>query len=143
MEIEVDYNPIPSKNFFISVGLKEKEAISFDYTLKGHRIIKQVLVEKKPFPKDKKPTAEWEALVLKEGKLIKKYHVRWVDLNEKDWVNDEIWETVWERPLSEELKNKFLYYSCLISDNYKNLDKIQREIKNFEEFLKKEIKKWL
>lgn len=139
MEIEVDYQPSPSKIFFISVSLNDKEAISFDYTTKGHRIIKQVLVEEKSFPKGEKISGEWDALILKNKKLVKRYHVRWIDLGKKDWVNDEIWETVWEKPMPDELRNNLLRYSKLISDNYMNLDKFSGKLKDFENLLSKEI----
>ena len=57
MKIEVDCgnNTEPGKSFFISVGLNKKEAISFDYTYKGHRVIKQILIKKvKVKPKNKR-----------------------------------------------------------------------------------------
>jgi len=94
MNIEVDYNPSPSKSFFISVSLNDKEAISFDYTLKRHRVTKQVLVEKKRFSENSKINGEWDVLVLDDGKFVEKYHAKWIDLGKKDWVNDGIWETV-------------------------------------------------
>ncbi len=46
MWIEIDYNPSPCDSFFISVSINNKEAISFDYTTKGNRVIKQVLIKK-------------------------------------------------------------------------------------------------
>ncbi len=141
MNIEIDYNPSPKKSFFISVGINEKEAISFDYTIKGHRVIKQVLVEKKPFPINKKPTSEWDTLVIENGKFKKKYHVKWIDMDNGDWVNNEIWETIWGNPISESLAKKLLYYSQFFSDNYKKLDQLKKEWNEFEEFLKKEINK--
>ena len=139
MDIEIDYNPSPKKSFFISIGINEKEAISFDYTSKGHRIIKQILIDKKPFPRNKKPTSEWDALVIKNGKFKKKYHVKWLDMNNKDWVNNEIWETVWRNPISESLAKKLLHYSQFFSDNYKKLKQFKKEWKQFEKFLEKEI----
>ncbi len=139
MNIEVDYNPSPSKSFFISISLSDKEAISFDYTSKGHRVIKQVLIDKKSLPENKKISGEWDALVLDNGKFVKKYHVKWIDLDKKDWVNDEIWETVWEKPISAELRDKLLFYSRLISDNYKKLEKFAKQMKEFEELLSEEI----
>jgi len=141
MDIEVDYNPTPSKMFFISVALNNKEAISFDYTTKAHRIVKQVLIEKKPFPKDKKISGEWDALVLKKGRFVKRYHVKWIDMGKKDWANDEIWEAAWAKPISKELKNKLIRFSHFISDNYKNLQKFPKEMREFESLLSKEIKK--
>jgi len=139
MDIEVDYNPTPSKMFFISVALNDKEAISFDYTTKAHRVIKQVLVEKKPFPRNKKISSEWDALVLKDRKFVRRYHVKWIDMAKKDWVNNEIWETVWEKPIPKKLKDKLMTYSHLISDNYKDLEKFPEKMKEFEEFLLEEL----
>jgi len=139
MEIEVDYNPSPSKIFFISVSLNDKEAISFDHTTKAHRIVKQILKEKKKFPANAKISGEWDALVLKDGKSLKRYHVRWIDQGKEDWCNNEIWKMKWAKPMSKNLADKLLKYSEYISDNYKDLD--QEKIKSFEEFIKKEISK--
>ncbi|MDO8443495.1 MAG: hypothetical protein Q7S78_00690 [Candidatus Azambacteria bacterium] len=143
MNIEIDYNPTPSKCYFISVSLNDKEAISFDYTIKGHRIIKQVLIEKKPFPEEKEISGEWDALIFENSKFIKKYHVRWIDMGDKDWVNDEIWKTVLERPVSEELKNKLLNCSQVISDKYEQSDIIRNDLKELENILKLEIAKFI
>lgn len=139
MEIEIDYNPTPEKFFFISISLNDKESISFDNTSKGHRVIKQVLIDKKSFLKDRKSTSEWDTLVLKNGKFIKKYHVRWINLDKKDWVNNEIWETTWEKPISKRLSDKLMKYSQFISDNYKKLGKFPKKVKEFENLLYKEI----
>ena len=143
MEIEVDYNPSPKDMFFISVALNDKEAISFDYTTKGHRVIKQSLVEQKAFPKDAKVDGEWDVLIIKDKNLIKKYHVKWIDLGKKDWVNNEIWETVWEKPILEQLKNRLLYYSQFISDNFNDLGKFQEKLSEFESLLSDEIAKYV
>lgn len=60
---------------------------------------------------------------------------------EKDWCNDEIWVIVWKEPLSDELREKLLYYSQLISDDYLNMDKFSKEVADFEELLKNELSK--
>jgi hypothetical protein len=65
MQIHVDYNPSPKDHFFISTHLSDKVAISFDKTIKGHRLIKQVYVEDKPFPKDAKFNSEWNTVLVK------------------------------------------------------------------------------
>ncbi|MFH1365080.1 MAG: hypothetical protein ABIH28_00660 [archaeon] len=142
MNIEVDYNPTPKDTFFISVGLNKREAISFDYTFKGHRVVKQILIEKKKFPEKGKISGEWDALVLKDKKFVKRSHVKWIDQDKKDWVNNEIWEIAWAKPISKELKDKLLKYSQLISDNYKKLSKFSKEMKEFESLLSKEITKY-
>ena len=141
MELEIDYTPTPAKFFFISVSLSDKESISFDYTSKGQRIIKQILVKNKPFP-NKKPTSEWDTLVLKGRKFVKIYHVKWIDLDKRDWVNNEIWETVWEKPMSRSLRDKLLEYSQFVSDNYKELDKFKDRMKDLDNLLSGEITKY-
>lgn len=143
MNIEIDYNPSPSNSFFISVSLNDKEVISFDYTLKGHRVTKQVLIEKKHFSENSKINGEWDVLVLDDGRFVKKYHARWIDLGKKDWVNDEVWETAWSKPISVELRDKLLFYSRFISDNYGKLEKFAKELKEFESLLSEEIAKYV
>jgi len=145
MEIHIDYNPTnhtPKNHFFVSVH-QQKRDISFDNTIKGHRIIEQVLVEKRKFPKNKKPTAKWFTIIIKNRKFVKTYSVRWIDLDKKDWLNDEVYETTWEKPISKTLTKKLLFYSQLISDNYKSLKKFKKELRELEELLKKEITKIL
>ncbi len=146
MDIEVDYNPTPKTNYFISVGLNKKEAISFDNTTKGYRVMKQVLIKNQPLEKSitehSEIDGEWEVIVLDGGKFIKKYHVKWIDKDKIDIINNEIWETAWVKPLDKGLHEKLLYYSRLISDNYENLGKYKKEMEKFEKFLEKEIKKY-
>ncbi len=137
MYIEVDYNPSPADTFFISAGLNNTEAISFDYTTKGHRVIKQVLTKiktKEEIEKEPHKSGGWDTLVLKDGEFIKKYHVEWTDKGKFDEVNDEVWETVWEKPLPDSDKKKLLEYSHLISDNYEHLN--EDEMANFEGYMK-------
>ena len=143
MNIEIDYSPTPSNSYFISVCLNDTEAISFDYSSKGHRVTKQVLTDHKQMQNDQKITGEWDTLVIKNGKFVKRYHVRWVDMDRKDWVNDEIWDTVAEKPLSTEIKDQLLRYSQLISDKYEHLDTIQNEVNNLQSLLKIEVDKFL
>ncbi|MBI5065132.1 hypothetical protein HZA97_02740 [Candidatus Woesearchaeota archaeon] len=139
MQIHVDCNPSPKDHFFISAHLSDKVAISFDNTIKGNRLIKQVYVGYKPFPKKAKFNSEWNTIVLENEKFVREYRVQWIDQDKLDWLNGEIWETVWEKPISPELTKKLLYFSQLISDNYKNLHKFSKEIKEFEKLVSKEI----
>lgn len=141
MLIDLDYNPTPSSLFFISISLNPKEAVSFDCTSKGHRVIKQVLVEKKKFPVNKPVTSQWTTLVIKDGKFIKKYQVKWLDMNDQDWCNNEIWQTIARQPISQASANKLLAYSQLICDNYQHLNKIIKDYQAFETLLAKEMKK--
>lgn len=144
MDIEVDYNPTPSSEYFISVGLTDKEAISFDNTIKGFRVIKQVLLDepKKTSSSPTKISGEWDAIVLKDGKFIKKYHVVWQDKNTLDIVNGETWKLVWEKPITEEVHKKLLAFSHFVSDNYEKLDGHKNEMTEFENFLSQETEKY-
>lgn len=141
MIIQIDICP-DRKTFFISVPLSEKEAISFDYTQKGHRMIKQVLIEEKEQSKEAIITAEWDTIEIDidSQKLLGVKHVKWIDLNNKrDWCNNQIWETIWRKPITKELEDKLLYYSDLIQDNYRNLPKISYELENFSKLIQKTI----
>ena len=144
MEIHVDYNPKnhkPKNHFFVSVHQTKKECISFDKTIKGHRIIKQVLVGKRKLPKNKKISGSWITIIIKNKKFMNTYKVKWIDMNKKDLINNEIWETIWEKPISKELTKKILFYSQLISGNFQHLDRYKKEMSDFEEMLKEQIKK--
>lgn len=145
MYINVDYNPTPSNAFFVSVGLTDTEALSFDYTLKGQRVTKQVLAANKDNKVDappKKATSEWDVLELKDGKLLNKRHVMWVDKGNIDEVNGEVWNTEWSKSLSDEVKDKLLFWSRFISDNYEQLEKYQKEMSDFEALIKSYVKEY-
>lgn len=123
--------------FFVSVPVSDTEAISFDYTLKGHRVLKQILVSKKPFPTDQSPTMEWDTLILQDGKLAGKQHVCWLDQDKNDWVNDEIWQTTWEKPITDDVRDKLLHFSNLVRQHADNLDAVAQEVSDFENFISK------
>jgi len=145
MDIEIGINRTPSQNYFISVGLNEKEAISFDNTTKGFRVIKQVLINKLKTPLDKLSDAisgEWYDIILKDGKFVRKNFVLWQDKDKIDIVNDEIWETVWEKPITKDTHETLVFYSQLISDNYEKLDQFIKQMADFETFIAKEIHKY-
>jgi len=143
--MEVDYNPSPKEHYFISISLNENEVISFDNTTKGHRVIKQVLVEKQTqdeaVKKYGKITGGWDTIVLEDGKFVQKYHIEWIDKDKLDIVNGETWKTVWEKTLDKQLGDKLLYFSQLISDHYNELEKFPSVISEFEILLSKEITK--
>lgn len=137
MDVEIDILPSPSRSFFISVGIRDGEAISFDRTGQKARMIKQVLVGRVPFPVDKEPTAEWDAVTVNNRKVVYS-HVKWISLSkERDWVTpDEIWEMTWEHNLSTKDEERLLYFSRLFSDNCENLNSFDEEFSAFEDFLR-------
>ncbi len=138
MHIEVDYNPTPAKSFFVSVGLNDTEALSFDCTTKGHRVIKQILVkrtDKGVQDLDKKKiSGGWDTIEIRDGKFIQKYHVDWIDKGKIDEVNNEVWETVWSKSISEDVKEELFCWSQYISDNYEKLD--QNKMTEFEGYMR-------
>lgn len=138
VKIEVDYNPSPADMFYISAYIRPEEAMCFACTTE-QKIVKQVLREKKEFPKDSSPSAEWDVIIVKERKYAGTYHVRYITLGNKVWCNDEIWENVWTKPLPTNLKDTLLYYSRLVSDNYRNLESMSKEMEDFENVLLNEV----
>ena len=126
--------------------MNEKEAISFDHTIKGHRVVKQVMIKKesheKAVEKYGEVSGEWDTIIIKDRKFIQKYHVKWIDCDKLDIVNGETWETVWEKTIDDDIDDELLSYSRLISDNYNNLNKFSKELVSFETLLSKEIAKY-
>lgn len=138
MEIHLD---LDSKGFFISVSLSPTESISFDNTIKGHRVIKQRLIGKE---KNNEPiTATWETLEIIDGKPIKTYKVKWVDKGKYDLTNNEVWETIWEKPLTIKIKNKLLAFSLKINENKNQLDNIKTTLIELDNYLSKIIKDYI
>lgn len=135
MEIHIAKYPSPMNYFLISIEIASGIALTFQNTRKAERIIKQKLIEKKKMQNNARITDEWKTIVINNAKFDFEYNVRWIDLNYKDWINDEIWETVWEKPLSKKLSEALLHYSRIISDNYDNIEKIKEEISKFEELI--------
>jgi len=97
-------------------------------------------LKKKIVNKNKLITGRWKTLVINNGKFVKSYNVLWIDYDNLDIINGEIWETIWEKLIDDNLDKKLLYYSRLICDNYLNLDKFSDEIIKFEKILYNEIK---
>ncbi len=139
MDIFVDDN-MSRDWFFISIPLSEKESISFDWTMKGHRTILQRMVEsKEPMPEGN-PTMEWDTLYIRGGKYIGKEHVRWYDMGKKDWVNGQLYEAVQEWPLDDNTANGLLKYSLIVRDHKSELGSYSKEMQEFEVLLNKLIR---
>lgn len=141
MKIYIDDNSYESGQFFFSVPLTDDgaEILSFDYTTKGHRILKQRLVWKRPMPADTPVSAEWDTLLIENGRFVAKEHVRWIDQGKRDWANDEVWEQVWERPMPDTLRDTLLHSSNLIRRHYQQLEPYKADMRNLEQLLQKEI----
>jgi hypothetical protein len=129
-----------SSQYFVSVGTKENEVISFDNTKKGFRVIKQLLIDRQEPDNKEKITDEWDSIIIENKKYLGKEHIKWIDLNEKDWCNGEIWQTVKEGNIDKELNKKINYYSNLIQKHYFELERYEKEMISFETLLSETIK---
>ena len=138
------YLDVVGKNsFFISIPLgNDREILSFDHTTKGSRIMRQRWLEEKEISGGVEITAEWDTLVLENGKIVDKAHVEWVDMGKLDWVDGQVWETVWETPPSKELAERLLYYSNLIVEQASDLERYPKEIREFENLLVQQREKY-
>ena len=106
MQIFIDLMP-RSEGFFISIYLSETQSLSFDYTLKGHRIIKQVLLED-PSGKlpNQGPLPSRKVLKSVDGKFSGFLERSWADRVREGSITDGVWRTVWESYLPEPIIKK-------------------------------------
>lgn len=125
--------------YFISIPITQKEAISFDNSTKAYRVQKQVLVKTKIMPNDLQITSEWDSIIIEDGNFVGIEHIKWHDMDKKDWCNNEIWETVSEMPIPKKLNMKLLKYSEITKKHYKELNKFSKEMKEFEKLLLKKF----
>lgn len=130
------------KSFFFSVPMKEKgKYLSFDWTLKGRRVLIQDLQGTQEVPKDKEPDGEWYTLVIEDGELIGKEHDVWYDYGETDIVNGEVWVQEKEWPLSEDVAIGLGKYALLITSHQNELENYQTEIKELESMFRAQAQK--
>jgi len=139
MDIFIDDN-MPRDWFFISTPVSETESISFDWTMKGHRIILQRMIKSGEPAPESKPTMEWDTLYIRDSKYISKEHIQWYDLDKQDWVNGNLYETVKEWLLDDNTANELLKYSLVVRDHKSELENYSREMQEFEKLLNKLIR---
>ena len=142
MEIYVDLLP-KQKGFFISVG-SGREVISFDYTTKGHRIIKQGLVGHVKAKKRSlsRPKLVWQTLKLSNGKPWGIEDVKWFDRGKFDISNDEIWKTLWAKPMPARIRLRMQEFSSEIYRNRGDMRSVAPMLKEFDVYVSKVIKRY-
>ena len=129
-------------SFFISVATNQSdEYLSFDWTTKGHRVMIQRLTKTNVTALDRKPNAEWDTLIIENGRLMEKQHNVWYDLGKNDLIDGENWEQTKEWPLDKSTAKKFLSYSNLIRANQEHLKKIESKLKALETLIRKEAER--
>ena len=82
-----DIMPKNSKDkYFITIELNNKgDGISFDNTVKGHRILKQVNIGK--YKDNDRITEEWDIYSFVDGRFSGIIHEKWIDKGKDDIIN--------------------------------------------------------
>ena len=139
MDVCVDLLDPRSGMFFISVQLG-RYSLSFDYTTKAHRVLKQVWVKK--VKTKEKPSGTWETLRILDGKPKGTTKVTWIDKGEVDIANGNAYEKVWEKPMPIRLKNDLLAFSSNIYKNKDNLKEIKPILMKLDFYAKRLVEKY-
>ncbi|MDD5251595.1 MAG: hypothetical protein PHT12_03095 [Patescibacteria group bacterium] len=132
----------PIKSFFISTPTAvPNDWLSFDWTSKGHRVLIQRLVETGVKTPDHPADAEWNTLIIEDGKLAGKEHCVWFDFDTRDLVNDEMWEQIQEWPLDADVAEKMLDLTRRIRLNPDDVDLINHAADELENLIRPEAKR--
>ena len=126
--------------YFFTIELNKKgDGISFDNTLKGHRILKQINIGrinmKNEFVKE-----EWDTYHFVDGKFREKIHEKWIDKGKDDVINGTIFRQVWEIPTPGWINkmliklNDFLWNSKDSLNSKTVIERIKRDSKKLNEF---------
>ena len=122
-KIKLLCNIIPDNSadkYFITIELNSKgDGISFDNTLKGHRILKQVNVGK--YENNDPVTEEWDIYSFIDGKFDKIIHEKWIDKGKDDVINGIIYRQVWEIPTPKEIDDMLLDFNNFLWKHKDNL----------------------
>ena len=104
--------------YFVTIELNNKgDGISFDNTLKGHRILKQVNVGE--YKDDEPATEEWNTYSFVDGEFDKMIHEKWIDRGKEDIINGIIYRQVWEISTPKEIDDMLLDFNKFLW-KYKN-----------------------
>ncbi len=139
MDVYVDLVNPKKGGFFISVS-QGKESISFDYTTKGHRVVKQVLL--KHTKTKEKPTLSWKTLRVLDGIPKGIHNVDWIDRGNIDIINGDVYKTVWEKPLPNKIKRDLLYMVEKIYKARGRLNSIRNILADLDTYLSMLMKKY-
>ncbi len=130
--------PEERDQFFISVSIGDGLVLSFDNTPKGKRVVIQRKVGEAQ--EEGQPTSEYESLHFYGTRLTKREKVKWWDLGDKDNVNGEIWEVVWEDDLPEDIEKKLEELVKPIYENLENPDK--GKVRALNDYLKELVDRY-
>lgn len=139
-EINLYCNIIPpggKDKYFFTITLNEKgDGISFDNTIKGHRILKQINVGEID-TSNETIREEWDMYHFVDGEFKEKIHEKWIDKGKDDVINGTIYRQVWEIPTPKEIDDMLLELNNFLWTNRENLDsqEVEQKIKKVSEEL--------
>ena len=139
-EIHLYGNILPPEGkdkYFFTIELnKNGDGISFDNTIKGHRILKQINAGKID-TKNEIVREECDIFNFIYGKFKEKIHEKWVDKGKEDIINGIVYKQIWEIPTPEKIDNILLELNNLLWANKENLNSktVERKVKKISEKL--------
>ncbi|MCK4650504.1 hypothetical protein KAT36_04720 [Candidatus Pacearchaeota archaeon] len=118
-------NIMPPKGkdkYFFTLRLNENgDGISFDNTIKGHRILKQINAGKINTA-EKKIREEWDTYYFIDGKFEELIHEKWLDEGTDDIINGTIYRQVWEIKTPAKIDEILISLNNLLWKNKENLE---------------------
>ena len=139
-EIHLYGNILPPEGkdkYFFTIELnKNGDGISFDNTIKGHRILKQINAGKID-TKNEIVREEWDIFHFINGKFKEKIHEKWIDKGKEDIINGIVYKQIWEITTPEKIDNILLELNNLLWANKENLNSktVERKVKKISEKL--------
>jgi hypothetical protein len=140
MRIYVD-DGLSDDQFFLANPMNDTESLCFEYSIRGQRAMVQRLVEHDPLPAGDPVHGEWDMIIVDDGKIAGRTHVRWIDQGPYDWYNDCTYEIVHTEPLSDDQRDVLLAYSRMIRHHENDLGRFAPQIKQMLMVLGTMVKK--
>lgn len=132
MHVYVDL--LSKGSFFISVELSDDQLLSFDYSVKGHNVLRQARAGMYGNVDDP-GRRNYKIVEAENGRLKRIRRSFWVARGSVDVVNGVGWKTVSKGKLDNRIKNRLLAFSNEIHDNWSNELKLNSLLKRLDEYL--------
>lgn len=109
-----------SDKYFVTIELNDNgDGISFDNTLKGHRILKQINIGE--YKGNDLVTDEWDMYSFVDGELNNIIREKWIDKGKDDIINGIIYRQAWEVSTPKEIDDMLLDFNSFLWGNKDNL----------------------
>lgn len=141
MKLYVD-DGLSEDQFFLAVPVREDLVLGFENSIRGKRVILQTLVEHDPLPAGDPVHGEWDMILVEDGKVTGRSHVRWIDQGPYDWYNDCTWHTEQVQELDDSLCTMLLAYARMIRHHEKDLGRFTMQMRQMEIVLGTLVRKY-